>query len=170
MVRRATLRRRLRYAGTFVGGLALGTLALFVLNRSASIGVDRTLVATAAFVNLMGNDKEIRITAAGGKGRFGMALGFRGDGPVVEWDPGIGKHTRFEGVDRQATFLLPKGVTSIYLVVTDTPAEAIVRKYFNDRIEAGPPFDDAAKTMEKLKDHLLGLGYATLDIQKVISP
>lgn len=116
----------------------------------------------------MGNEKEIRVSATGGKGRFGIAIGFKGDVAIV--DPGIGKHTRFDGPDQAAIFLLPEAVTSIYLVVTDTPAGEVVRRFVNKRIEDGGPVDDPAKSIEKLKELLLDLGYSTLDIRKVTKP
>lgn len=170
LIRRSLLFRRLRYFSFLVVGIGLGAVALYSLGDSRGGRIDRTLLASASFVNVRGNEKEIQISATAANGRFGIALGFRADSPVVEQTPGVGSHIRFSGKDQPATFLLPEQSSPIYIVVTDTPAEAIVRKYFNDRIEAGPPFDDPAKTMEKLKDHLLGLGYATLDIQKVNSP
>jgi len=170
MIRRSLLIRRLRYLSFLVVGIGLGAVALYSLGDSRGARIDRTLLASASFVNVRGNEKEIQISATAANGRFGIALGFRAGSPVVEQTPGVGSHIRFSGKDQPTTFLLPEHSSPIYIVVTDTPAEAIVRKYFNDRIEAGPPFDDPAKTMEKLKDHLLGLGYATLDIQKVTSP
>lgn len=169
-IRQRAFARRIRYISFFVVGLGLGLVALYSLGDPRGGRVDHTFLASASFVNVRGNEKEIQISATAANGRFGIALGFRAGSPVVEQTPGVGSHIRFSGKDQPATFLLPDHSSPIYIVVTDTPAEAIVRKFFNDRIEAGPPFDDAARAMEKLKDHLLGLGYSTLDIQKVISP
>lgn len=169
-IRKRLFARRIRYVSFFVVGLGLGAIALYSLADPRAERIDRTLLASASYVNVRGNEKEIQVSASAANGRFGIALGFRGESPVVEQTPGVGSHIRFSGKNQPATFNLPDNSSPIYIVVTDTPAEAIVRKFFNDRIEAGAPFDDPAKTIDKLKDHLLSLGYSTLDIQKVNSP
>lgn len=132
--------------------------------------VDRTLVASATFANLMGNDKEIRLSATGGKGRFGIAVGFLPGDRKYDVTPPRNILTRFSGPDQTVPFILAGTSNPIYLVVTDTPAGDLVHRYFDQLRDAGGPAEEPAKVIEKLKEHLIGLGFSTLDIQKVPSP